>query len=311
MKKNIIKSLNDINNLSKLIHINKIVISGGGMRGLGFIGALKYLEELNILKNINDYYGCSIGSVICLLLYLNYSIDEIINFSINFDFSIIVNNFDNLVKNYSIGNSNNYITVLKSFLINKKYDSEITLRELHDINKKKLNLVVFNISKKKEELFNYINNPDLKVWEAVYMTCSLPFLFEPYFYNNNYYCDGGIFNNNPINLIPQELQINTLCIGTKIYNPEDNLTLLLKNRTFINLCKYMFEILYITFTRGRYDMYNNIIWIDSYSGSDVVNFNINKEQKIISIKKGYNICKNKLVNIIIDILNYNKKNILL
>ena len=43
MKKNIIKSINNINNLSKLVLIKILVLSGGGMLGFIFIGILLIL----------------------------------------------------------------------------------------------------------------------------------------------------------------------------------------------------------------------------------------------------------------------------
>ena len=48
--------------------INNIVFSGGGIKGLIFIGCLKYLEENNLLKNIKAISGTSIGGVFSFLL---------------------------------------------------------------------------------------------------------------------------------------------------------------------------------------------------------------------------------------------------
>jgi len=316
MKKNIIKSINNINNLSKLVLIKILVLSGGGMLGLSTIGSLKYLDELNLLKNINEYYGCSIGAIISLMLCLNYTVSEIINFSINFDFSIIIENINNLIKNYTMGNSKKYIEIIKSFMINKGYDSEITLEELFKITNKKINFVVFNIKTRKEELFNYINNPNLKVWEATYMTCSLPCLFEPYLYNDNYYCDGGVVSNNPIYLIPEDKQKNTICIGLKINSVNKDMSILIENKNVINLFKYIFELFYVSFHKNKHDLYNkymNVICIEINNLSDFLNFNISKEKKLSNIKKGYNSCKNNLFNVINYLIknNYDKNNILL
>ena len=37
--------------------LKNLVISGGGINGIGFIGMLKYLSENNLLKNVNHNYG--------------------------------------------------------------------------------------------------------------------------------------------------------------------------------------------------------------------------------------------------------------
>ena len=41
-----------------------LVLSGGGVNGIVELGSLKALEKLNLLKNIKNYCGSSIGSLI-------------------------------------------------------------------------------------------------------------------------------------------------------------------------------------------------------------------------------------------------------
>ena len=49
-------------------NIDTLVLSGGGVKGLYYIGVLKKLEELNILKNINKFAGTSIGAFFSALI---------------------------------------------------------------------------------------------------------------------------------------------------------------------------------------------------------------------------------------------------
>ena len=64
IKDNINKILS--NNQKKLLldykGIDTLVFSGGGAKGLYYIGILKKLEELNIINNINSIAGTSIGA---------------------------------------------------------------------------------------------------------------------------------------------------------------------------------------------------------------------------------------------------------
>ena len=64
-------------------NIDTICISGGGIKGFCFIGALNYLISKNYIyiKNINNWCGTSIGAVICFLLSIGYTINEIENFN--------------------------------------------------------------------------------------------------------------------------------------------------------------------------------------------------------------------------------------
>ena len=54
-----------------------IVFSGGAEKGISYIGALQFLEEKNIIKDIECYYGTSIGSVISTLISIGYSSFEL------------------------------------------------------------------------------------------------------------------------------------------------------------------------------------------------------------------------------------------
>ena len=60
--------------------IKNLAISGGGSMGIGIIGIIKYLENKHIIKNIKNYIGTSIGSLICFLLILGYTTNQIYNF---------------------------------------------------------------------------------------------------------------------------------------------------------------------------------------------------------------------------------------
>ena len=44
--------------------IKNLVLSGCGVKIFLYLGILKYLDEINILKNITRYVGCSAGSLI-------------------------------------------------------------------------------------------------------------------------------------------------------------------------------------------------------------------------------------------------------
>ena len=57
--------------------INTLICSGGGSKMVTAIGALRVLEQKDILKNIVKYAGSSAGALICVLLNVNCTPDEI------------------------------------------------------------------------------------------------------------------------------------------------------------------------------------------------------------------------------------------
>ena len=56
--------------------IKNIVLSGGEMMGLCYIGVLKFLEENNIIPSIENILGISIGSLFAVMLSLNYNYEQ-------------------------------------------------------------------------------------------------------------------------------------------------------------------------------------------------------------------------------------------
>ena len=74
--------------------LRNLVISGGGINGLGFLGIIKNLYENNLIKNINHYVGTSVGAIISFLMSINYSYNEIYEFCCYFNFSKITDNIN-------------------------------------------------------------------------------------------------------------------------------------------------------------------------------------------------------------------------
>ena len=65
--------------------INTLILSGGGVKGIAYIGALKYLDELKTKEdlkvdiNIQEILGVSVGSIVGLLYILGYTYDELVD----------------------------------------------------------------------------------------------------------------------------------------------------------------------------------------------------------------------------------------
>ena len=60
------------------IMIKNLILSGGGIKGLSFIGLLKAFEELDLFKYIKLISCSSIGSLIGCFMVTKFSADEII-----------------------------------------------------------------------------------------------------------------------------------------------------------------------------------------------------------------------------------------
>ena len=83
--------------------------------------------------------------------------------------------------------------IIINFLKLKLNVNDITFIELYNITKKNLSMIGTNYTKGTEVCFNHINYPTLSVIKAIRISISVPLLFTPVLYNNDYYVDGAIY----------------------------------------------------------------------------------------------------------------------
>jgi NTE family protein len=179
--------------------IENLVFGGGGIKGFSFIGCLKALEELNILKNIKAIAGTSVGALFSFLIligYKSYVLEKIftqikIDDFQNFEFL----NFSN---NFGFDNGNKIILFLTKLLKEKELDQNITFLQLFEKTNIKFIVTGTNISKQKIVYFNYETYPEMKILEALRITMSIPLVYEYVKFNNDIYVDGGLLDDYPI-----------------------------------------------------------------------------------------------------------------
>lgn len=189
--------------------IDTLLFNGGGSLGISYIGVIKALEKLKILKNINTLCGTSIGSVFALMIVLNYNSSEMIHILKGFDikkaFSLKMTNF---LKHGVYGNDK-YVNRAIKALLSVKYSEDITFEELYKVTKKHLIVNTTCLCDNEPIYFDHINTPNAKVWKAVRMSISIPYIFPAVKYQGKFYVDGGVCPM-PINKFDQD---KTLVFG--------------------------------------------------------------------------------------------------
>ena len=269
---------------------NNIVFSGGGVKLLCHIGFLEYLEEQNMLNTIENYAASSIGCFIILCLVLDYKVREIKDILINLNFfksiNIDVDNILNYITDLGIDDGANFRRISEIIMKKKNINATITMGELYKVNKKNIIFAVSNITTSKTEYLNYKDTPNIKVIDAIMMSCSFPFYFVPITMNNSKYIDGGLFNNYPINVFDEDLEHTIGC--NILYNEtntdsEDILSYTVHILTTLNnkLCKLQME---------KYP--DNTVII--YSDTSPFNIKLNNKEKLELIKLGYDNTKEYL-----------------
>jgi predicted acylesterase/phospholipase RssA len=270
--------------------MKNLVISSGGVIILSLLGSLKYLNENNLLKYIKCYYGVSAGAILCTMLALDYTIDEIKDFLINFDLLKFVGNYDitNLINNYGLSFGENREIIAQSIIIYKlgEENKDYTFKQLYDDTNKELNLFATCVEDKTLWKFSHNSNENVPIWKAILSSSNIPFIFAPVEINNNTFIDGAVINVYPINYVPDNEINETLGLYVE-YNHILDINYL---NNIPNL-KYYLEILFLYIVHKCNYSYKNTIKIslpDKYKNY-AYKFDISNEEKNILIDIGYNI----------------------
>lgn len=191
---------------------NKLVLCGGSMKCLMYIGMLEYFENNDIiLSSLNEIVGTSAGAFFGLLITLNYSVKELkkICFSINFE-ELKEMSLSNLDLGYGLDDGQRLNELVKKFIKHKGYSELITMKELY--TKTNINFVAttYNVNTKKVVFFD--NTYDIPVYLAVRMSMNIPFIFCAVNYKGHLYVDGGIICNIPVKYLTKKYNDNTKII---------------------------------------------------------------------------------------------------
>lgn len=183
-----------------VININ-LILQGGGIKGLAYIGSLRYFEENNI--QIDYISSSSVGAVFgCLICagYNSYEIEDIIN-DININILKPKRRIKESFKNKGMYSVEEIEKLLDRLLIakGKKYFKDLKIGNNYK-------LIIMATMVKNHSLFVLpydlvklnINPDSFPIAKAVAMSISVPLIYEPYKINNISFYDGGLIDNYPI-----------------------------------------------------------------------------------------------------------------
>lgn len=193
--------------------ITRLVLSGGGPRGLAILGALQSVYENGGLDNIKEYWGTSVGSVISLLLLIGYT-----PFDAFHQFFMTENLADpNALDIQSILEESAFCPIelfgdkVRHFVqVRLGKDADPTFADLYEQFGKKIHIMGANLDTMSGECFDVDSRPDMKVIEAIEISCDLPYIFTKKKFEGHTYVDGGFINNYAVDLADNGIDY---CLG--------------------------------------------------------------------------------------------------
>jgi predicted acylesterase/phospholipase RssA len=186
--------------MSNVKKYRNLVLAGGGIRGMAYIGAIAALRQLRVLDKIERVLGCSVGAIFALLVALDYTHEELHDILIHFDyFSIKDLDFLGLIDKWGV-ESGAKVEKFLNQLIKRKTDlNDPTFKELRvKTGNKELIVNAVAIDTFTIKYFSSEETPNIKVVKAIRASISLPGLLTPVPIDDHLYVDGGLLNNLPL-----------------------------------------------------------------------------------------------------------------
>lgn len=210
------------------------VFEGGGVKGIGLVGAVCYFEEKGYIWE--KVAGTSSGSIIASLLAVGYTGSELKRILMDLNYKSFMNK-TSLQSLPVIGDALGILfekglysgDVIENWM--EKILSDIGKTRFRDVStngESRLKIIATDITGRNmltlpDDLVSYGLDPmDFKISKAVRMSTSIPLYFRPYqLYNEgnmSYIVDGGVTSNFPIWIFDSKRSIHPT-LGFKIIEP--------------------------------------------------------------------------------------------
>lgn len=284
------------------------VFEGGGVKAIGFVGAICKIEEAGFTWK--RLAGTSAGAIIASLLAVGYTGKELKEIIQEIDYlsftdgktikqiSLLKNTFNLLIKNGFY--SGDKIESFLNNLFEKK--GKTKFKNICSGNDCKLKVIVSDITRKKAVIFpddlrEYnINAEEFSIARAVRMSISLPYYFQPvalnYKDNLDYMVDGGIFSNFPVWIFDVDGIPRWPTIGFKLVDSGPDK---IKNHSLLTFTKDLLESIIYTSDETYITNKDKVRTINIPTlGVKTTEFSINKEKCKELYLSGYTAAENFL-----------------
>jgi len=206
------------------------VFEGGGVKGIGLVGALKRAEKEGV--TFKRVAGTSAGAIVASLCAAGYSADELKGVLYSTDFKLFLDStlprrkgwryfriVLSILSNYGIHSGKSFYEWIKEKLEQKG------VSKFKDL-KLPLKVIASDVTNKKMLVFDSQAHKDMEVAKAVRMSMSIPLFFYVYRWRNSEFAreetlvvDGGLLSNYPISIFDDHERPT---IGFKLISPEES-----------------------------------------------------------------------------------------
>lgn len=195
----------------------RLVLAGGGLRVIAYLGVLQTLEEYGLRKYFREYCGTSAGAFVALLLALDYKLSVIQRLCFEFDFSTLgclePDHVLEFTETYGLDPGSKIQHLLQRILHHKGFPPNTTFQDLEASGKAKgLRVWASNLNYAKQDEFSAAKTPTVEIVEAIRASMAFPVMYTPVRHpiTGDLLSDGGVYDNYPILALSPEERTETL-----------------------------------------------------------------------------------------------------
>lgn len=230
-EKNVVEDNSRNNDEKQTSKYKSLVFSGGGHKGLLHFGSILYLKskEDNLLNDITEYYGTSVGALNILFatlpITMEYLRDYVVDRPWHKELSITFERLINLTKeSEGLLDHTFFDRILFPLLDFCEMSREISFEEYYVRTGKSLHMFATCVNDLSVFICDRYKTPNMSIVSAVKMSCNIPYLFEPYIYEDKKYIDGFVYAHFPLYYaqydilcdLRNDIQSNNICLNNDI-----------------------------------------------------------------------------------------------
>lgn len=213
-----------------------LVFSGGGVRGVAYIGFINQLHKYrpNFFQQIIGYAGASIGAILSFFLICGYTTPLDIKSQMKNCQKFLIGNISLSSlhsSTVSLCQRSKLYEYLSDLLFVNFGIRSMTFQEFFEKTNKEFVVVVTEMSSQVNKVIYccHKTTPNFPIIPILVASSAIPLVFEPVQYNNNIYVDGGMLDNFPMHLFPKKLTLGIHLDGFEYGEPtETKLTYILR-----------------------------------------------------------------------------------
>lgn len=186
-----------------------LLLSGGGADGIAYVGVIQALEEANRYHEIRHTAGTSIGALFAFIVACQIPSVQLKPFIYEFckyieSLQWQTNSVLNLITRMTIDSGQLLNTMIERVFTLAKLPLDTTFVQFSKMTGRTCGFCAVCVEKAYPVYFTLDTTPELKIYDALYASMSLPVIFPPKYIDGLNYIDGGFIDNFPLEIFLKE-----------------------------------------------------------------------------------------------------------